>query len=133
MYRTIFHFFRFYYAEMRRKFCIWRVPWARCQKIFKFTLYIEIFVRNQTNKFTIDPELYCDTNIFIFWSFIVYLQKKWKLRNGPRLSTLRYYFSYVYSLTVIFTHIFIYISFYILMLFFSTVFFLYINICRIVF
>ena len=27
-----------------------RVPWARCQKICKFTLYIYIFLRNQTRK-----------------------------------------------------------------------------------
>ena len=40
--QIIFHFFRFYYAEMRRKF--WpKAPakeGARCQKNFKITLYI---------------------------------------------------------------------------------------------
>ena len=36
-------------------------------------------------------ELYCDSTIFVFWFFIVYLpKKKWKLKNGPRLPTLPY-------------------------------------------
>ena len=60
-----------------------RVPWARCQKFFKFTLYIYIFLRNQTKKiYNRAKELYCDATWFVFWFFIVYLPKKngnWKM------------------------------------------------------
>ena len=51
--RIIFHFFCFYYAEVRRK--LWlkasekRVPWARCQKNFQ-VYFIRIDFFNKPNK-----------------------------------------------------------------------------------
>ena len=40
------------------------------------------FLRNQ-KQFTIEPELYCDAILFIFWFFIVYFQKKMEIEKWP--------------------------------------------------
>ena len=94
----IFYFFLFYDAEMYRK--LWtkspakkRVPWARCQKNFKFTLYIYIFLKLNKKNYNRVKELYWDATTFRFRFFIVYLPKKnenWKKneKNGTRLPIL---------------------------------------------
>ena len=73
-----------------------RVPWARCQKIFKFTLYIQLFSRNQTKKITVVPKTYTAMLLYLFFdSLLLTCQKKWKLKNGPRLPTLPYIFLFI--------------------------------------
>ena len=91
----IFHFFRFYYAEMRRK--LWpKAPTkegALGQISTKFQVYfihIHFFKKPNKKIHNRAKELYCDATIFVFRFFIVYLPKKSKLKNGPKLPTLSY-------------------------------------------
>ena len=96
MCQIIFHFFRFCYAEMRRK--LWSKAPAnegalgQMAKNFKFTLHIWIFLRNQIKFFYNRAKtLYCDATILVFWFFIVYSPKKngnWILAQGCRLSPM---------------------------------------------
>ena len=68
-----------------------RVPWARCQEIFKFTLYIYIFSRNQTKKFTIEPQSYTAMPLYLFFdSLLSTCPKKMETESGPRLPALPY-------------------------------------------
>ena len=54
-----------------------RVPWARYQKVFKFTLHRHKFSEKSNKKnYNIAKELYSDTTIFVFQFFIGYLPKK---------------------------------------------------------
>ena len=70
---------------------LWRLPWARCQKMFKFTLYIYIFLRNQSKKFTIEPKSNTAMLLYLFFNSLLSIcLKKWKLKNGPRLPTFPY-------------------------------------------
>ena len=43
-----------------------KVPWARCQKMFKFTLYVSIFFRDQIKKITIEPKSYTAMLVYLF-------------------------------------------------------------------
>ena len=53
---------------------------------------------NQTKKFTIDPKSYTAILLYcIFDSPLSTCQKKWKLKNGPRLPTLPYYYTKNYE------------------------------------
>ena len=96
MCRVIFHFFRFYYAEMRRK--LWpTVPakesaLGRMSKNFQvYFIHIHFFKKPNKKMYNRAKELDCDATTFVFWFFIVYLpKKKWKLKNVPRLPTLPY-------------------------------------------
>ena len=47
------------------------VPWARCQKVFKFTLYITIFSRNRTKKITIEPKSYTVVLLYLFFDSLL--------------------------------------------------------------
>ena len=47
------------------------VPWARCQKMFKFTLYTSIFLRNQSKKFTIEPKSYNAMLLYLFFDSLL--------------------------------------------------------------
>ena len=82
--------FRFYYDGMRRNFgprhSPKKMPWARCQKIFKFTLYISIFLRNQIKKiYNRAKELYCDATIFVFfYSSLSTCPKKMGTEKWPK-------------------------------------------------
>ena len=50
-----------------------RVPWARCQKIFKFTSYTYIFFKKPNKKvYNRAKKLYCDTTIFFVVVLIVF-------------------------------------------------------------
>ena len=44
-----------------------RVPWARYRKVFKFILYVYIFLRHQIKNFTIEPNSY--TAMLLYWFF----------------------------------------------------------------
>ena len=70
---------------------LWRVPWARCQKIFKFT-HINFFKKPNKKIYNKAKELHCDVTTFFIWFFIFYFPKKCKLKNGPSLPTLPYIF-----------------------------------------
>ena len=62
-----------------------RVARAKCQKIFKLTLYIYIFLRNQTKKiYNRAKELYCDSTIFVSWFFVYLPKKKMETRKSPK-------------------------------------------------
>ena len=62
-----------------------RVPWARCQKISKFTLYIFFFFKKPNKKnYNRAKELSCDATIFVFWFFIVYFLKKIETKKWPK-------------------------------------------------
>ena len=94
--RKIFHFFCFYYAEMRRK--LW--PKAPAQedalgqmskKFQVYFIHISFFRKPDKKIYNRAKESYCAASMFVFRFFIVYLpKKKWKLKNNPRLSTLPY-------------------------------------------
>ena len=60
-----------------------RVPVARCQKVFKFTLYTQFFFKNQIKKsYNRAKELYCDATIFVFYSLLS--TEKWpKAADSP--------------------------------------------------
>ena len=89
MCRIIFHFFRFYYAEVRRK--LWPKAPAKegtlgqmskkCQVYF---IHI-IFFKKQTKKiYNRAKELYCDATIFVFDSLISTCPKKMKTEKWSK-------------------------------------------------
>ena len=95
MCRIIFHFFRFYYSEMRRK--LWPKASAKesafGQMSNEFQVYfIHINFLKEPNKSLQSSQRVVLQCCNICFSIIYYLlaQKKWKLRNGPRLPTLLY-------------------------------------------
>ena len=66
-----------------------RVPWARCQKIFKFTYTYKFFLKTKQKKFTIEPKSYPAMLLYLFLILYCLLtKKKWNLKNDPRLPTL---------------------------------------------
>ena len=89
--RIIFHFFRFYYSEMRRK--LWPAKegalgqmWKNCQVYF---IHINFFKKpNEKN-------IHWSQKVILQCYYISFLilhcllaQIKWKLKSGPRLPTL---------------------------------------------
>ena len=94
MCRKIFHFFRFNYAEMRRK--LWPKASAKedalgqMSKNFQvYFIHIHFFKKLNKKIYNRAKELYCDATIFVFWFFIVYLPKKngnWQMAQGCQLS-----------------------------------------------
>ena len=75
----MFHFFRFYYAEMRRK--LWPKAPAKESVSGQMSKNVQVY----TYKFVQETK-------YIWLSILYYrlAQKKWKLKNGPRLPTLPY-------------------------------------------
>ena len=68
-----------------------RVPWARWQKFFNFTLYINVFLRNQTKNLQQSRRVILRCYYICFMILYCLLaQKKWKLKNDPRVPTLPY-------------------------------------------
>ena len=83
----------FYHVAMRRK--LWPKAPAKesaLGQMSKNVYFIHIIVlRNQTKKFTIEPKSYTAMLLYLFFdSLLSTCQKKWKLKNGPRLPTLPY-------------------------------------------
>ena len=95
MCRIIFHYFCFYYVEMRRK--LWPKALAKeaafgqmSKKFQVYFIHIHFFKKPNKKTYNRAKELYCGATIFVFWFIIVYLpkKKKWKLKYGPRLPAL---------------------------------------------
>ena len=58
-------------------------------------------MRNQIKKFTIEPKSYTTMLLYLFFdSLLSTCQKKWKLKNGPRLPTL-HRSSYILSFQIL--------------------------------
>ena len=66
----IFHFFRFYYAEMRRK--LWPKAPAK-----------EDALGQMSKKFQVAKEIYCDATIFFFDSLLSTCPKKMETEKWP--------------------------------------------------
>ena len=96
MYRIIFYFLRFYYAEMSRK--LWpKAPakeGAMGQMSENFQVYcIHIFFFKKPMKKNLQWSQRVILRTYYIWFFILcclIAQKRWKLKNGPRLLTLPY-------------------------------------------
>ena len=97
MCRIIFHFFRFYYAEKRRK--LWPKAPAKEGALGQmstnfqvYSIHVNFFKKPDKKIYNRAKKFYCNATIYIFLiSYYLYLpKKKWKLINGPRLSTLPY-------------------------------------------
>ena len=79
--RIIFHFFRFDYAEMRRK--LWPKAPAKVGALSQMSnnfqvyfIHINFFKKPNKKMYNRAKDLYCDATTFVFWLFIVYLPKK---------------------------------------------------------
>ena len=92
MFRIIFHFFCFYYAEMRRKLGL-----GQMSKTFEvYFIHINFFKTRNKKIFNRAKKLYCDATIFVCWFFIVYLPKKngnWKIAQGE--GNIRAFYSFI--------------------------------------
>ena len=92
MYRIIFHFFRFYYAEMHKKLPKGPAKEGALGQILKnFQVYfVHInFFEKPNKKIYNKPKSYTAMLLYLFFDFFIgYLPKKWKLKNGPRLPAL---------------------------------------------
>ena len=58
---------------------------GQMSKIFKFTLYIYIFLRKQTKKFTIEPKSYTAMLLYLFYdSLLPTCPKKMETEKWPK-------------------------------------------------
>ena len=58
-----------------------------------YVIHIHFFKKPNKKIYNRAKKLYCDATIFVFDCFLSTCQKKkWKLKNGPRLPALPYFF-----------------------------------------